>query len=391
VRPLTAVGFPPQVLLPLLAAAGIAVAVLVVGSDISVGAPAPIHAAPAQHVSPASVLPARASVPTAPGAIASALTASALSGSGLVAAAKSAQPVAVVPSPFARTPVPRARAGAITPVRGERAVLRQNVAFGPVSQDTSIDVYWPASRELARGGGVLLIHGGGWVFGDKDSETATAVQLAGLGYVAASVDYRTYPRYAAWPAAAVDTFTALDVLRSRAADYALDRNHIVAAGWSAGGQLAMLLGSSGSGRSRVSAVLSWSGPSDLTQLVTQDAIRFDCPPLSTACSDRDNLATSFATTVMGCAPASCPGRYADASARRQVSADDVPMLLIASTNELVATSQSTRMATALRGVGLEAQTLVVPGSRHGIALRPVTQSAMLGWLAQYATSPGRAG
>jgi acetyl esterase/lipase len=125
------------------------------------------------------------------------------------------------------------------------------------------------------------------------------------------------------------------------------------------------------------------------QLVAADARRFDCPPFSTSCSERDALATSVAEGLLRCAPAVCPTRYAEASPRQQVSADDVPMLLIGSTDELIATSQTTRMATALRAAGLPATTLLLRGTRHGADLRPYTDTAMLRWLDRYATSPGR--
>jgi acetyl esterase/lipase len=297
--------------------------------------------------------------------------------------------VAVRPDPFSPSTTPAVRPGPVRRVPGDPSVLRQTVQFGPRPADTSLDVYWPARREFARGGGVLLIHGGGWIFGGKDLETATAVRLAGLGYVAAAVDYRTLPRFAAWPAAAQDVFAATDVLRARAGVYGLDLHRLVAAGWSAGGQLAMLLGTSGRGSSRVAAVISWSGPSDLTQLVSEDARRADCRPFEAGCTERDQLATSFSKDVMECTPKTCPTRFAEASPRRQVSADDVPMLLMASANELIVTSQTTRMASALHSAGLAETTLVVPGSRHGMDLRPVTQSAVLRWLDRYATVPGR--
>lgn len=313
------------------------------------------------------------------------------------ASTSAARPVAVDPARVPATapvppPVPEAfpvpdrydvRPGPIERVGS--TVLSQTVAFGPEADDTSLDVYWPADRTAARGGGVLLIHGGAWVFGSKTSETETALRLARQGYVAATVDYRTYPRFAPWPAAAVDVFTATAILRDRAPSYGMSPERLVAAGWSAGGQLAMLLGTVGAGSARVAAVVSWSGPSDVAQMLTEDARRYDCTPADD-CNERDHLATSF-TGVMGCPPDACPDRYAAASPRRQVGPDDVPMLLATSADELIATSQTARMATSLEAVGLPAETLVLSGSRHGFDLRPSTRSAFASWLDRYATAP----
>ena len=47
---------------------------------------------------------------------------------------------------------------------------------------------------------IILIHGGGWRSGDRAMELPMALQLAGRGYVAATVEYRLSPE-ALYPAA----------------------------------------------------------------------------------------------------------------------------------------------------------------------------------------------
>ena len=129
--------------------------------------------------------------------------------------------------------------------------------------------------------GVVVIHGGGWLEGDKSSfvftdRTAPAniVDFAKLGFVAVTINYRL-SREAPFPAALEDCKCAVRWLRAHARKYNLDRDHIGAYGNSAGGHLAMLLGMVGreaglegdgpyqQESSLVQAAISDSGPIDL--------------------------------------------------------------------------------------------------------------------------------
>jgi acetyl esterase/lipase len=138
---------------------------------------------------------------------------------------------------------------------------------------------------------IVVIHGGGWVEGDKSSFASRAhgvpgniVDFAALGFVAASVNYRLSGE-APFPAALEDCKGAVRWLRAHAQEYHIDRTHIGAYGNSAGGHLAMLLamvgpdqGFEGDGPHRdesslVQAAASDSGPIDLAFQYEQGALR----------------------------------------------------------------------------------------------------------------------
>ena len=94
----------------------------------------------------------------------------------------------------------------------------------------------------------MVIHGGGWLEGDKSSFASrehgvpgNIVNFAALGFVAVTINYRLSSE-APFPAALEDCKTAVRWLRAHANDYHLDRDHIGAYGNSAGGHLALLLG-----------------------------------------------------------------------------------------------------------------------------------------------------
>jgi len=129
--------------------------------------------------------------------------------------------------------------------------------------------------------GIVVIHGGGWVEGDKSSFASRKAGVPGniedfaeLGFVAATINYRLSGE-APFPAALEDCKCAVRWLRAHAKEYNLDPDHIGAYGNSAGGHLAMLLGMVGKEAglegdgphqdqsSRVQAAVSDSGPIDL--------------------------------------------------------------------------------------------------------------------------------
>lgn len=108
----------------------------------------------------------------------------------------------------------------------------------------AMDICYP-SKKLDDGyPAVLLIHGGGWRSGDKSQCVPIAQALAGRGYVVMSVEYRLSPEEK-YPAAVYDLKAAIRWMRANASLYNINPQKIAAMGFSAGGQLAALLGTTG--------------------------------------------------------------------------------------------------------------------------------------------------
>ena len=87
---------------------------------------------------------------------------------------------------------------------------------------------------------IMLIHGGGWVNGNKTNDHKMAQQLALRGYATASIEYRLADE-AKYPAAIQDCTAAVRWLRGHAAEYGLEPNKIGAVGFSAGAHLVGLM------------------------------------------------------------------------------------------------------------------------------------------------------
>jgi acetyl esterase/lipase len=152
----------------------------------------------------------------------------------------------------------------------------RDVEYSGVGGRQTMDIVRPRDASTTPRPAVLLVHGGGFRGGNKESYIPLAVKLAQRGYVAATINYRLAPRNQ-YPAAVEDSKAAVRFLRANAAKYGLDAAHIGALGGSAGGHLVLMLGLTagvpefeGSGPNRdqssaVQCVVDEYGPTDFTQ------------------------------------------------------------------------------------------------------------------------------
>ncbi len=200
---------------------------------------------------------------------------------------------------------------------------------------------------------ILVIHGGGWRQGNRQSQMKEVQWLARRGYVAATVTYRLAPDHQ-FPAALNDVQAAVGFLRDHAQDYGIDPDRIGAMGYSAGAHLAMLLGTvdeptgdQTTAPPKVSAVVAHYGPADLTQ------------PLPGA---GPQLTQQF----LGGTAEQVPAMYTLASPVHHVDAADAPMLLLQGTgDELVRWSQAVTMAEKLTAAGVPGRVELIVGAGHG--------------------------
>lgn len=121
-------------------------------------------------------------------------------------------------------------------------IKKENVNYKTIGErKLAVDIYYPKSKAKKNRPAVVLIHGGGWKSGDKSQNYNQAVMLAKNGYVAITVEYRMSLE-AKYPAAVLDIKSAIQWIRLEAKKYQINPNQIAAMGFSAGGQLASLLG-----------------------------------------------------------------------------------------------------------------------------------------------------
>jgi acetyl esterase/lipase len=226
----------------------------------------------------------------------------------------------------------------------------QNLVYSsPGGRDLHLDLYlpnegrgpWPA---------VVYIHGGGWKGGNRNAFRRQAAHMATRGFVGACIEYRLSGE-AKYPAALQDARAAVGWLRANAAKYRIDPARVGAAGGSAGGHLAALLGTMGD----VKVVAAFNPALDLVSFGKR------------APSSPGNSAAEF----LGATYAQRPELWAEASPLTHVDKNSAVFLFLHGTADTtVPYQQSVDMMNRLKAAGVEAEIFSAEGALHGFFNSP---------------------
>ncbi len=249
----------------------------------------------------------------------------------------------------------------------------KDLAYATLSSAQKLDLYLPTT-----GSGpfpvVIMVHGGGFMFGDKaDGAGLTGVdQLLAAGYAVASINYRLSGE-AQYPAQIFDAKAAVRFLRANAAKYNLNPEKFGAWGASAGGNLVSLLGTTcgvaelegaelgnADQSSCVQAVVDWFGPIDFLKMQEQFA--------GTSCTSNTNDASSPESKLVGAPIQTVPEKVALTNPMNYITADDAPFLIENGTADCnIPPVQNKNLADALSAViGADKVTYVsLEGAGHG--------------------------
>lgn len=232
-----------------------------------------------------------------------------------------------------------------------RADLKTDVEYGEAAgEKLLLDAFTPEGRGPFPV--CLLVHGGGWVQGDKHNNFRTLLTPLGeAGFAWFSISYRLAPKHR-YPACVEDVETAIRWVKAHAADYRIDPKRIALIGESAGGHLVSLAAVRAQADTRVAAVVAFYSPNDL-ELQARNNLR--TPAWATAL---------FGITTMDDAAMKV---IREASPSSHLVAGLPPFLLVHGTDDTrVAVEQSRLFQAKLRAVGTPCDLLLVPGVGHGM-------------------------
>ncbi len=217
---------------------------------------------------------------------------------------------------------------------------------------------------------ILLIHGGGWVGGDKggEREFITGTTLARAGYVCVSIEYwknRANP----WPTNLEDCKNAVRWLRVNAARLQVDPDRIGVIGGSAGGHLALMTAYT-AGRAELEGGSLYPGVSDrvsacvnmygITDLLTRQGVDETGKP-------NGQLVDSKLLTVKRGAD---PALWKKASPVTYARRDCPPTLTLhGELDGTVDRCQARELDRLLTTAGANSKLIIVPGARHAWPLK----------------------
>lgn len=124
-------------------------------------------------------------------------------------------------------------AGLTTP----KSILRyDDLLYGEDKDWQVLDVYRPRRSEGEKLPVIVSVHGGGWVYGDKERYQYYCMELAERGFAVVNFTYRLAPEHK-YPAPLEDTNLVFAWLMENAKEYGLDTERVFAVGDSAGGNI----------------------------------------------------------------------------------------------------------------------------------------------------------
>jgi acetyl esterase/lipase len=297
--------------------------------------------------------------------------------------------------------------------RGPHEPDAPNVTYRPISGvDVKLDQYDPSTNGSASYPAVLMVHGGGWRNGCRRLVNELAWELSQEAhYIVFAVDYRLacishqdleIDRMCGFNAnaAGADVTYAVGWVRAYASTYFAFNGNVAVLGFSAGGNLAYMAGSSGNtSQIRIDdtlpeAVVGWSGPTEMGYLTNGQtkACTLANAGQVHACGEARNQYVNFIENQMMCVfhatdddpdpgdpTGGCVAAFENASpytrAADRLDAFDFrvsPAFLVNATNELTPDEEATDYRDRLASGFIDAGRCLVQGTKHATGLKELS-------------------
>lgn len=232
--------------------------------------------------------------------------------------------------------------------------------------DIKLDLYLPRDRSKPVPV-VMMIHGGGWVAGVKETSILSLLPYMQMGFAAVNVEYRLAANTPA-PAAVEDCRCALHWIVNNANRFKFDTTRIVVTGDSAGGHLALTTGlltpdvgfdhgcnppdgklwdSADTTVPKVAAIVNWYGITDVADLFFGANARGYAIEWFGSDPNRDQLARRISPVYL-------------------VTKDSPPVLTVHGDKDpTVPYSHALRLQEALKRAGVRNELVTIPNGGHG--------------------------
>ena len=205
------------------------------------------------------------------------------------------------------------------------------------------DLYQPAASGSGLRPAVVVVHGGGWVRGERSQMQHIVDALVARDYVVLNISYRLAPQYP-YPAAVDDVRAALRWLSDHAETYGVDRRRLALWGYSAGAHLAGLVAAVPEAQTPpLAAAIVGGMPADLVRAQNSDLVQ----------------------KFIGGTIEQYPQRYVEASPLQQLSKRSAPMLFYHGSWDLIVWAQYSRdMHARLQALGVDTELVPLAARGH---------------------------
>lgn len=203
----------------------------------------------------------------------------------------------------------------------------------------------------------ILIHGGGWVMGDKSNAGFAEPKTSWLldaGYIVASVNYRLSPAVS-HPGHVEDVRRAIAWIQRKMPRHGGDPRRVWLLGHSAGAHLAALAAVDAAGLRAAGG-----DPGGLRGVVLLDGAGYDIPLQYPALREGSALQKMYRLAFTD-----DPAKQRDASPVHRVDQQPPPFLILHVARRVDSRRQSALLAEALRAKGGSAEVVAVAGKTHG--------------------------
>ncbi|HSO78344.1 MAG TPA: alpha/beta hydrolase [Bacteroidales bacterium] len=230
-------------------------------------------------------------------------------------------------------------------------VVTRDISYGVTAQQ-KMDVWLPEGRNTADTKTVIVIHGGGWVQGDKSemAQYVDSLRKRMPDYAFVNLNYRLAYNNSVnvFPVQENDVKAAIEFYLDHAAEYMVS-DDLVLLGASAGGHLAMLHAYKNDPAGHVKAVVDFFGPFNLTVMWDYGLVH--------------QLILYGAT---GAFPVDNPAIYSSSSPSSFITTACPPTIAFqGGTDPLVPPAQTTLLISMLDNAGVVNQLVYYPAESHG--------------------------
>lgn len=204
--------------------------------------------------------------------------------------------------------------------------IKKNIVFASTpTGDLFLDIVYPQKKSNKPLPAVLFVFGGGWRSGNRAQNIPLAQKLAEAGYVCVTADYRL-STHALYPAAVYDLKNTVRWMKDNAIKFRIDTTKIAITGFSAGGQLAALVGTTNSDPKFDQQKINEKTSTVQAVIDVDGVLAFDHPESSEVSTDPNKK--SVAAIWLGANLNDNPGLWHDASALQHAGKNSVPFLFI---------------------------------------------------------------